>query len=36
MTVEEIFAPKGPIGRVGSLGIEAHDRGEDLRDEEDA
>lgn len=36
MTVEEILAPMGSIDFVGGLGIEAHDGGEDLRDEEDA
>ena len=33
--VEEVFAPVGAVGRVCGLDVEAHDRGEDLREEED-
>lgn len=36
MAVKEIFVPMGPIDRIGCLRIQAHDRGKDLRHEEDA
>ena len=35
VAVEEVFVPVRAVGRVCDLGVEAHDCGQELRDEED-
>ncbi len=35
MAVEEVLMPVGAVFGVGKLGVETHERGEELGDEED-